>query len=170
MVIDEKITESITLREAVAKDTPFLDRLYCDTRRAEVSAWGWSSEQQEWFLRMQFDAQRRSYQDRFPKALNLIVFRDDAPIGRLLTCWEGPSMRLIDVALLSEHRRLGIGTFLLRSLLEECQARDCVLRLQVSKDNPAMRLYKRLGFVHIAGDQVYLQMEWRPPSIQKAVS
>src|ERR1700761_1274647 len=101
------ISELITLRDAAAEDVSFLARLYDDTRRIEVSAWGWPSEQQRWFLRMQFDAQRRSYQASFPDAQDRIVLREHVPIGRILTCREDASMRLIDIALIEEHRRQG---------------------------------------------------------------
>jgi ribosomal protein S18 acetylase RimI-like enzyme len=156
------IPELITLRDAAAEDTLFLALLYGDTRRYEVSAWGWPAEQQEWFLRMQFDAQRMSYRARFPDASDRIVILEGAPIGRILTCREEASMRLIDIALIEQQRGQGIGTYLLRELLKECEAQDCALHLQVAQGNPALRLYQRLGFLQTGGDLVYLQMEWKP--------
>jgi len=154
--------ELITLRDAVADDLPFLARLYGETRRREVSAWGWPQEQQEWFLRMQFDAQRRSYRASFPDALDRIVRREDISIGRLLTKQDGTSMRLIDIALIEEQRQQGIGTYLLHNLLQECQTQGSTLQLHVARGNPAMRLYQRLGFAETRGDQMYIEMEWKP--------
>jgi ribosomal protein S18 acetylase RimI-like enzyme len=156
------VTELVTLRDAVAEDVPFLAHLYGDTRRNEVTAWGWPPEQQEWFLRMQFDAQRKSYQASFPEAVDRIVLREDMPIGRILTNYEGASVRLIDIALIEERRQHGIGTYLLRNLLQECQERGSALHLQVAQGNPAMRLYQRLGFLQTGGDPMYLQMKWTP--------
>ncbi len=160
----------ITLRVALPEDVAFLARLYGDTRRREVSAWGWPAEQQEWFLQMQFDAQRRSYLSSFPDALDRIALRDDAPIGRILTHHETSSMRLIDIALIEEQRQQGIGTRLLRNLIQECQERNCPLRLQVAQGNPAMRLYQRLGFEQTVSDTMYLSMEWLPLPRQKVVA
>lgn len=168
--LDRCITDTITLRSAVTEDISFLARLYADTRRQEVSAWGWPPEQQAWFLRMQFDAQRRSYQANFPKASDHIVFRDDEPIGRILISRDAEVMRLIDIALIGNQRRLGIGTHLLRNLLEECRTLSCTLHLQVAQGNPALQLYERLGFVQTGGDPMYLQMEWRPTPRQKVVA
>lgn len=167
---DRCITDAIALRDAVAEDISFLARLYADTRRQEVSAWGWPPEQQEWFLRMQFDAQRRSYQANFPNAADRIVLKDDEPIGRILISRDTEIMRLIDIALVEEQRRLGVGTHLLLNLLEECHSRSCALHLQVAQGNPAMRLYERLGFVQTGGDPMYLQMEWKPTPQQKVVA
>lgn len=164
------IPESITLRDADSEDVSFLACLYGDTRRREVSAWGWPPEQQEWFLRMQFDVQRKSYRAQFPSAVDRIVLRDGMAIGRILTCQEDMALRLVDIALLEEHRGQGIGTYLMGELLKECEAESCALHLQVAQGNPAMRLYQRMGFLQTGGDLVYLQMEWRPFSRQKAVA
>lgn len=156
------IAEMIALRDAVPEDIPFLYGLYEDTRRHEVGAWGWPPEQQQWFLRMQFDAQRTSYRANFPDATDQIVVCDGMPTGRILTRQETMSMRLIDIALIEEKRQQGIGTHLLRGLIKECQRRDWSLHLQVAQNNPAIRLYGRLGFRQTGGDPMYLLMEWTP--------
>jgi ribosomal protein S18 acetylase RimI-like enzyme len=156
------LVSQITLRNATPEDAEFLAHLYFDTRRREVSAWGWPQAQQEMFLRMQFDAQRRSYRAGFPDAVDHIVCLDGADVGRMLVGREPGGMRLIDIALLEEHRNHGVGTGLLRQLLEECEAQGGTLRLQVLQDNPAMRLYRRLGFIETGGDAMYALMEWSP--------
>jgi GNAT superfamily N-acetyltransferase len=152
----------IELRNAGPEDEPFLAALYFDTRRIEVSAWGWPEQQQEWFLRMQFEAQQRSYRTSFPHALNRIVTCEDLPIGRLLVDYEASQVRLIDIALIEERRDLGIGTQLLRALIEDCQARGCSLLLQAVQGNPARRLYERMGFELCGADPMYVQMQWKP--------
>ena len=76
------MAESLHLREAHDGDLPFLLTLYCDVRGPEVAAWGWPASQRDAFLRMQFDAQRRSYQSAFPQAVHHIVLRDGQPVGR----------------------------------------------------------------------------------------
>jgi GNAT superfamily N-acetyltransferase len=160
----------ITLRVAVPQDVVFLARLYGDIRRREVSAWGWPAGQQEWFLQMQFDAQKRSYLSSFPDALDRVILLEDVPIGRILTNHEPSSMRLIDIALLEEQRQQGIGTYLLRNLIQECQEQDCPLRLQVAEGNPAMRLYQRVGFEQTGSDAMYITMEWLPLPRQKVAA
>ncbi len=152
----------VKLRNARPEDELFLAALYFATRRAEVGAWGWPAQQQEWFLRMQFEAQQRSYRTSFPHALNRIVICEDLPIGRLLVDYEVSQVRLIDIAMIEERRNLGIGTQLLRALLEDCQARGCPLLLQTVQGNPARRLYERMGFELSGADAMYVQMQWKP--------
>jgi len=152
----------ITLREATPEDMEFLARLYFDTRRQEVAAWGWPQQQQEMFLRMQFDAQSRSYRSAFPDAVDQIVCLDGFAVGRMLVGQEPAGMHLIDIALLEEHRNHGIGTQLMRQLLQERKSQGRTLRLQVLQGNPAIRLYQRLGFVQSGADPMYVQMVWTP--------
>jgi len=52
----------------------------------------------------------------------------------------------LSVALLPGHRGRGLGTRLLERLLDAAQERFQIISLSVSMDNPALRLYKRLGF------------------------
>ncbi len=154
------IENQVTLRDATPEDMEFLARVYNDTRREEVSAWGWSQVQREMFLRMQFEAQRRSYRAGFPDALDYIVCIDGAAVGRMLLDRETAGIHLIDIALLEEHRNCGVGTHLLRQLLDECAVRGDTLRLQVLKGNPAIQLYRRMGFAQCSEDSMYVQMEW----------
>lgn len=153
---------SITLRDATAEDLSFLAYLYQDSRREEVAAWGWPETQQEQFLRMQFDAQRQSYRTSFPDAVDQIVFLEDAPVGHMLVGRESEGLRLIDIAVLGEHRNRGIGARLLRDLLRECQTQGWNMYLQVLLGNPAIRLYERLGFRQTGCNFMYVQMEWNP--------
>jgi ribosomal protein S18 acetylase RimI-like enzyme len=69
---------------------------------------------------------------------------------------------LVDIALLAEHRGQGAGSGLVRELMQQCACDGVPLRLQVLKTNPALRLYKRLGFIRTGEDQMYVQMERRP--------
>ena len=52
----------------------------------------------------------------------------------------------LTVAVVPECRGKGIGTRLLSQLLATTEARYSSLSLSVSPDNPAVRLYRRMGF------------------------
>jgi ribosomal protein S18 acetylase RimI-like enzyme len=53
------------------------------------------------------------------------------------------------IAILSEHRGQGLGTALIERLFEAAKNLYSAIALSVSPDNPARRLYERLGFVTI---------------------
>jgi ribosomal protein S18 acetylase RimI-like enzyme len=53
----------------------------------------------------------------------------------------------LSVAVLPEHRGRGVGSSLLTQLFREAQTRYNKISLSVSEENPAVRLYQRLGFL-----------------------
>ena len=58
----------------------------------------------------------------------------------------------VSVGVLPELRGRGVGSALLRALSAAADADGAGLSLSVERDNPAVRLYRRLGFVEVAGD------------------
>jgi ribosomal protein S18 acetylase RimI-like enzyme len=63
----------------------------------------------------------------------------------------GPTVPELSVAVVEEARGRGIGTGLLRALLDRArEERVSVVSLSVEGDNPALRLYERLGFANVA--------------------
>lgn len=160
-----EMIDRLELRDALDSDLPFLFTLYRDVRGPEVAAWGWPPAQVEPFLRMQFDAQRRSYQAANPESKNKIVSVEHVQVGRILLAFAQGEMTLVDIALLSVYRNRGIGGYLIRRLLQNCQEGQIVLRLQVFQGNPAIQLYRRLGFVETGCDPMYIQMAWSPKQI-----
>jgi len=148
------------LRDACDGDLPFLFSLYCDVRSPEVNAWGWAAIQRDAFLRMQFDAQRRSYQAAYPQATHHIVCLGGVPIGRRLVAATPEGIRLVDIALLDAYRNRGIGTRLIQQLVDESAAGSVALSLQVLRGNPAQRLYERMGFIETGADAMYITMQW----------
>jgi len=153
---------TISLRPFRPDDQEFLFELYASTRLHEIAGFGWPAAQQEMFLRMQFNAQYRSYEAAYGRAEHQIVEQDGKPVGRIMVLWEKDSALLVDIALLAEHRGRGVGSELLGELVQKCTHAGVPLRLQVLKTNPALRLYQRLGFTRTGEDQMYIQMERQP--------
>lgn len=152
----------MTLRAATPADQGFLLTVFASTRSHELAALNWDPAQSKLFIEMQFRAQQQSYAGRYPAASNSIVLFREQPIGRLLVDRKTEEIELVDIALLSEHRGGGIGSLLVRGLMDEARSSGKSVRLSVYKLNPAVRLYDRLGFSPIADDGVYSEMIWSP--------
>lgn len=150
------------LRPFRADDQEFLFQLYASTRLHEIAPFGWPEAQQQAFLRMQFNAQQQWYKMSYEQAEHQIIEHDGAPIGRLMVLRQATSVLLVDIALLPEFRKQGIGGELIGKLIQECDQQKLPLRLQVQRVNPAQRLYERLGFKKTGEDQMYLHMEKQP--------
>lgn len=152
----------IVLRPAGDDDLPFMCRLYAMTRADELATVPWSDADKTAFLEMQFSAQHTHYTRHYPNAQRLIILRDGESIGRLIVArWAGEH-RIVDVALMPEHCGRGVGTALLGDLLAEAAAAGTCVTIHVEKHNPALRLYRRLGFVAVEDKGVYDLMRWRP--------
>jgi ribosomal protein S18 acetylase RimI-like enzyme len=150
------------LRAATAEDRDFLVRVYASTREEELRLVDWSAEQKAAFVRQQFEAQDVYYREHYAPATFDVIEVDGEPAGRLYVArWED-EIRIVDVALLPEYRARGIGTALLRALLDEAAAAGKRLSIHVELNNPARRLYERLGFTLAEERGVYVLMEARP--------
>ena len=152
----------MTLRPIRPEDEPFLLRVYASTRAEEMAIVPWTDAEKDAFLRMQFAAQHRHYQQHFAAAAFEVLLRDGVPIGRLYVDRSRDEIHIIDIALLPEHRRAGLGTAILRELLDEAARASKSVRIYVEHANPARRLYERLGFTVIDDTGVYVLMEWSP--------
>ena len=82
--------------------------------------------------------------------------------GRLYVERRPNELHILDIAILPAWRNQGIGTQLLRDLISEARATGVPVGIYVEHNNPAMRLYERLGFRSIAEHGLYFQMEWTP--------
>lgn len=67
----------------------------------------------------------------------------------------------LGMAILPEYRGQGIGTTLLTRLVETAAASYEQISLSVARENPALRLYKRLGFEVVAEVGTSLTMRKR---------
>jgi ribosomal protein S18 acetylase RimI-like enzyme len=151
----------LTFRRIGEANLAFLAGLYASTRTEELAVTGWTDAEKAQFLDMQFRAQHAHYQQYYPKADWLLTMRAGVDIGRLyVERW--PSQHcIIDIAFLPDYRGKGLGAALLRDLMDEAAAAAKDVSIHVEKFNPAMRLYKRLGFVTEDDKGVYDLMRWK---------
>ena len=154
--------DALSFRPIAPEDREFLYRLYASTRAEELARVPWDDEEKARFLRFQFEAQHRYYREQFPEARFDLVLRGEAPIGRLYVDRRQDEIRLIDIALLPEHRGAGLGGRLMRGVLAQAEAAGLPVQIHVERNNPAMRLYDRLGFQQVEEQGVYWLMRWTP--------
>lgn len=145
--------------ERTRDDDGFVLALFCEVREAEFRNLQLPPPVLESLLAMQYRAQTSSYAAQFPHVRDEVLQVGGERIGRLLVNRTESSIDLLDVAITSAWRRQGIGTHLLRGLIGEARQRPVPLRQYVRAENPAARLYQRLGFVVTGGDDPNLSME-----------
>ena len=149
-------------RAATEDDADFLRRVYASTRADELDRVDWPPAQKLAFVEMQFRAQQAHYGRHFPDMDRLIVSAGGTDAGRLYLDRRPTEHAVVDIAVLPEHRGRGLGSILLADILDEAGAAGRSVAIHVEKFNPAMRLYRRLGFETVADKGVYDLMRWVP--------
>ena len=152
-------SQSFNLRAATPDDEAFLLQVFADTRpEFDLLDEG----QKLALLKMQYNIRQLQYDDAYPQAESMIVIQQDLPVGRILVAEGEREFTLIDIALLSGYRNSGIGSHLIRQLLDRARAAGKPVRLQVLKSNPARHLYERLGFEMVEEQSMYVEMKYKP--------
>jgi ribosomal protein S18 acetylase RimI-like enzyme len=151
----------VRFRPITQADEAFLRELYGSVRAAELARVNWSDEVKRKFIADQFALQHKHYTNVYAGADFLLIEKDNAPIGRIYVYRSPREIQLMEISLIAELRGQGIGTTLLHELIDEARASDCELTLHVELDNPAQRLYQRLGFRLIENRGIYDFLGWR---------
>jgi ribosomal protein S18 acetylase RimI-like enzyme len=149
----------VRLRPAEEADRPFLVDLYASTREQELAQVDWDDAQKRAFIEHQFTAQDAHYRQNYPGATLDVIEVDGERAGRLYVFRGKGDIRIMDIALAPPFRGRGIGTQLLRALVDEADASGRKLSIHVEYNNPARSLYQRLGFQPVGEHGVYLLME-----------
>jgi predicted GNAT family N-acyltransferase len=144
---------SVELRPATEQDLDFIFRLQKATMYDYVDQlWGWDDAEQQAYLLERFDPARER-----------VIVLDGTDIGVMAIEERETEVFVSKLYIAPEHQCRGIGSQLLRSLLDRAWARDLPVTLRVMKSNPARRLYERLGFVVTGETDVQFLMRAVPP-------
>lgn len=138
-----------------AADAEFLLAVYAGTRAEELAVVPWTDAERDAFLRMQFGAQDRFWREQRPDAVFSVILVDGQPAGRLYVDRRAGEIRIVDIALLPDHRGMGVGTLLISRVLEEGRASGRPVTIHVERGNRARVLYERLGFRQVDTTGVY---------------
>lgn len=171
------------LRAETEGDMDFLVALYTSTRWDELAPVDWPEEAKLQFLAQQGRLQHAHYLEHYAGAERLLITAPrsraldvgdasilwpdpdsphDALIGRIYLRQGSTEIRLMDIALLPPLRGTGIGRCLIESLKTRAASRGLDITLHVEPNNPAQRLYQRLGFALIERRGVYDFLGWSP--------
>ena len=130
----------------------FSGRVYVSVRKHYIADLPWSDVYKAAFLMLQFRAQQTWYEQEYPELDRLLISRRQQDIGRLYLNRGPDDILILDIALMPAHRRKGAGEAMLRDLMDEAASCGSALSVEVDKESPARRLFRRLGFI-VAADR-----------------
>ena len=124
----------------------------------------WDAVTRRAFLDMQFRAMLKGYRASYPQAQFSIILLDATPVGRIVVDRLAGEIRVVDVALLPVYCGQGIGTKLMREIMDEAARVAKPVRLCVFHGTRAIAFYQRLDFHTVSEPGIYEEMEWNPPA------
>jgi ribosomal protein S18 acetylase RimI-like enzyme len=110
--------------------------------------WGWD---EAW--------QREDFNRRFNEYVVSIIELEGQAAGALLLEWKPDSLYIHEIQLLPEYQGRGIGTAVVRKVIEQGASRRLPITLSVVPANPrAQSLYERLGFEVTRVESPFIRM------------
>ena len=145
---------NVTLRPVLDEDFAFLWWLHQATMREYVEqTWGWDDA---------FQAQR--FRDAFVADRDGMIVEDAAErIGYLRVVRDQARWFLAAIVIAPSHQGQGIGGRLVTAVCQDAGALRMPVDLQVLKVNPAIRLYRRLGFALTGETATHYTLRHEPP-------
>jgi GNAT superfamily N-acetyltransferase len=112
-------------------------------------------------LSLDRSAQVASFHERWEVTQVRIVTLDGADIGWLQTTTRDDTLFLAQLFVEPAFQRQGIGTEVMKRLIDEATRARQAITLGVVKTNPALRLYEQLGFriTHDDDRKFYMRRE-----------
>jgi ribosomal protein S18 acetylase RimI-like enzyme len=142
-----------TLRPATADDRDFVVEVNRVAMGPYLEAtFGWDEAE----LRVYFS-------ERFDAAGGEVIEVDGFGVGELLVQRRPGELFLVRLALLPDWQGRGIGSAVVRMLIERARALETALVLDVFQTNPrAAQLYEALGFVRTGESETDVSMRLEP--------
>ena len=143
----------MAIRQATVTDREFLYELHCRTMRPVIDmTWGWDDE---W--------QAKDFERRCATYDVFVIERDGHPIGGLMLETMADSIYVHEIQVLPEYQEQGVGTAVMKQIIEQASKRGLGVTLSVVAANPrAKDLYARLGFTVTAFESPFFRMRYSP--------
>lgn len=154
---------NVQLRAEIPQDEVFLQRLIAETVALELGADRWPEPMRSQLLSLQIRNRRMGPRTGFPQGESLILVTAEEAVGWIFLANLDDTIHIVEIMVLPAHRSRGIGAGAVREVLGRASVAGKTVTLTVNVLNAgAIRLYERLGFRRIDGNEVQHEMEARP--------
>lgn len=143
-----------TFRDCLMTDFDFLFELKKQNFKKYVDKyWSWNDQDQK--NRLKIDLEEHLQHK------HIILLHNNVIGVYAVHITENGDCFINEISLLEEYQGKGIGTKILKEQLKENKKQKIRTILQVFKDNPAKKLYERLGFIVYGETETHYQMEMK---------
>ena len=148
----------VSMRPAAQEDEQFLYSVYCVNMRDVVErTWGWDDA---W--------QRAEFERRFRELSVSVIEVESRAVGGLFLEERSDSLYVHELQIAPAFQGRGIGTAVVRTLIEQGASRGLPVVLSVVSANPRARsLYERLGFRVTRVEPPFVRMRHDPPPVHR---
>jgi ribosomal protein S18 acetylase RimI-like enzyme len=153
LIHDRTLVPRITLRPARAEDFDYCSGLYFEAMENIIKE-----------LNLNIEAHRTGLRQRWDETQVMIIVLDATDIGWFQSFVKQDALFLAQLFVDRALRGQGIGTAVVKALIQDAVTADRALTLGVVKTNPALRLYERLGFRITHEDERKFYMRRDPPA------
>jgi ribosomal protein S18 acetylase RimI-like enzyme len=141
---------NIKLRHATKNDYDFVYQVKVDALKEYIQAtWGWDDKQQQDFHHEHFNHEETE-----------IIQLNGLDVGFAIIKVCPNELRIEEINILKKHQNNGIGTEIIINAQTKAKELKIPVWLQVLKVNPAINLYKRMGFIVISTNETHFQMSF----------
>jgi len=158
---DNRKLGNITLQLAQSDHKEFLFKIFKESRPDLMSINEILENKKTKIIHHQFLIEQQQLQELYPNAeFNVIMFKGE-PIGRFYINCGKTSDHIIEIGILGKYRRMGIGTRIMQSVIENAIKKEKGVNLQVAWFNySAFSFYKKLGFQLIKENGAFYEMQF----------
>jgi len=136
------------LRQAAIEDIALLDRIYTENMKSYVEkVYTWEST---------------LFTDNFIASEYQVVESNHEIIGFIKIVTTDTDVYIAEIQISCDYQNRGIGSKIIKDLIEQASASDQRLWLKTLKGNPAISLYQELGFTIFETTTTHLKLELNP--------
>jgi GNAT superfamily N-acetyltransferase len=105
-------------------------------------------------------AQDEFFKDDWAPAVFEIILCDGVPCGYMCVEDRDTDLHVRELVILPKYQGKGIGSRILRGVIDRAKVRQVPVRLGTQHANRAVELYRRLGFSEYERTRSHILMEW----------
>jgi ribosomal protein S18 acetylase RimI-like enzyme len=141
----------MNIRQATDKDYDFVYQVKVDALKEYIEkTWGWDEKMQQDF-----------HKEHLKASETQIINVDNDSAGFLIIEEDETEFKLNEINLLQKYQGRGVGSIIISNLQKQADELNKSVWLQVLKVNPAINLYKRLGFKTIDETDTHFQLRYK---------